>query len=184
MEAKKRSYNSNMMYETEGNAARKVMDYRSLGNTAPELEPEVREQRKQQEAREQQKKQAKSLKPNFCSNTSIISMILLVAAIVVTLYTCLGYLKVQADIVVVNKHIKTLEAELSDLEVRNASAYNAVVESVDFDEVYRVAVTELGMVFPNKSTVLKYDASAEGYVRQFADIPEVDKINILKGLLP
>ena len=90
----------------------------------------------------------------------------------------------QADIVVANKAISRLESQLKDMQTRNEAAYNAVVEAVDFDEVYRVAVGELGMVFPNKNRVLTYQVDASGYVRQYADIPDADRLNAIRELIP
>ena len=122
--------------------------------------------------------------PKLANDVSFGSMILLVAAVCVTLYVCLGYLRVQANIVVTNKAITKLETELSDLRTRNEAAYNMVVDAVDFEEVYRTAVTELGMVFPNKNKVVTYSVDPSGYVRQFKEIPRADLVNAIKELLP
>jgi cell division protein FtsL len=154
-------------------------------------EAERREKRRAQEAEEQRRNEAeaqrnpgKQLSPHVATDIGLGRMILLVAAIAVTLYVCFGYLQVQADIVVANKAIKNLESRLSDIKTRNESAYNAVIQGVDFDEVYKVAVGELGMVFPNKNTVLSYTPNKTGYVRQYADIPEIDRLAALRELLP
>ena len=144
---------------------------------------EAEEERRRSEA-EAQRNPGKKLSPNVATDIGLGRMIMLVAAIAVTLYVCFGYLKVQADIVVANKAIKNLETRLSDMKTRNESAYNAVIQAVDFEEVYQVAVGELGMVFPNKNTVYSYTPQKAGYVRQYADIPEVDRLAALKALLP
>ena len=122
--------------------------------------------------------------PKLANDVSFGSMILLVAAVCVTLYVCLGYLRVQANIVVTNKSISKLESELKELKTSNEAAYNAVVEAVDFETVYQTAVAELGMVFPNKNKVLTYNIDQAGYVRQFKEIPETDMLNAIKELLP
>jgi len=153
-------------YWSDGSAARKVMDYETT-NAAPVLENKAKS----------------SLKPRAEQNITWGSMIVLVAAIAITLYTCFGYLKVQADIVVVNKSISSLQKELTALQTRNDAAYTEVIEAVDFDEVYQVAVRDLGMVFPNKNETVTYEADKNGYVRQFGDIPESEKLEILKSLL-
>lgn len=191
MEADKKQYYGqfNNEYLSEGNAAVKVKDYRNAGNTAPAYEPlpavtapERREDRRQNNKPET--KPHRNLKPRAEQNINFGSLVLLVAAIVVTLYTCFDYLRVQADTVLANKQIKQLENELEVLKTRNDVAYNAVISSVDFDYVYQVAVRDLNMVFPNNNKTVYYNHENSGYVRQFMDIPEMERIDALKALLP
>ncbi len=181
MEAeKKRSYGQvNRAYWSQGSAARKVMEY-------PNPEAETENVKVQEESRreERQPKADFRFKPKAEQNITLGSMIVLLAAMAITLYTCFGYLKVQADIVVANKAIKSLEKEYEALKTRNDAAYSDVIAAVDFDEVYQVAVRDLGMVFPNKNETVSYTANQTGYVRQFADIPESERFEILKSLLP
>lgn len=42
----------------------------------------------------------------------------------------------------------------------------------DLDYVYRVAVEELGMVYPNNNQIITFEKVEESYVRQYADIPD------------
>ena len=143
-----------------------------------------RREEEEQQRREAEKAARNRAIPKLANDVSFGSMILLVAAVCVTLYVCLGYLKVQANIVVTNKAITKLETELSDLRTRNEAAYNMVVDAVDFEEVYKTAVTELGMVFPYKNKVVTYSVDPSGYVRQFKEIPRADLVNAIKELLP
>ena len=55
-----------------------------------------------------------------------------------------------------------------------------MLNAVNLDEVYRVAVQELGMVYPNNNRTVYYQSSADGYVRQFGNIPKVDKLELLE----
>lgn len=102
-----------------------------------------------------------------------ISMLLLVGAIAVTLYVCIEYLQVQADIVQLNKSISSLNNQITELGKEN-DALEALLTTTecDLEYVYRVAVGLLGMVYPNHNEVIYYDDNDAGYFRQYQDIPE------------
>ena len=103
----------------------------------------------------------------------LISALLLVSAIVATLFVCVNYLKVQSDVVQLNKSITGLEKQITNLEKEN-DALEAVLENEKYDPetVYKMAVGVLGMVHPNNNEVIYYNNQSEGYYRQYQDIPE------------
>ena len=103
----------------------------------------------------------------------LLSALLLISAIVATLFVCINYLKVQSDVVQLNKSITTLEKEITGLEKEN-NALEAVLENekYDLETVYQMAVGVLGMVYPNNNEVIYYNNESEGYYRQYQDIPE------------
>ncbi len=186
------------IYWNDGNTARVLYpdeqdkQYASYGNAAPKMNP-VQEAtpKKQEQAPVEIPKQTPSkqtkirqyAKPKVEHNIGFFSMCFLVAAILATLYTCFTYLKVQSETVVITKEIRQLEEELADLQDRNVAACNEVLDAVNLDEVYRVAVQELGMVYPNKNKTMYYESNDDGYVRQFGDIPKTDKIEMLKMMM-
>ena len=47
-----------------------------------------------------------------------------------------------------------------------------MVNAVDLEEVRRVAVEELGMVYADSSQVITYTRENSDYVRQLKDIPD------------
>ena len=103
----------------------------------------------------------------------LISMLLLVTAIVATLFVCFDYLEIQSDVVQLNKSISSLEKQITSLEKEN-NALASVLENerYDLETVYQMAVGVLGMVYPNNNKVYYYDNESEGYYRQYQDIPE------------
>lgn len=102
-----------------------------------------------------------------------ISMLLLMGAIVATLFVCVNYLKVQSDIVQLNKAITGLENEIEQVKKEN-NALEATMdtEMYDLEYVYNIAVGVLGMVYPNNNEIVYYDNEAKGYFRQYQDIPD------------
>ena len=174
MEAeKKQNRQQNIVYWNEGNTARVLQ---------PSYVPEP--EQRPVETPGQAPKQKTIRKPKVEQNINLFSLCFLVAAIGVTFYTCSMFLKVQAETVVITKNIRQLEQELDNIQNRNESRFNEILTAVSLDEVYQVAVRDLGMVFPNHNTTYYYQGVEEGYVRQFRKIPEAEKINILKGLFP
>ena len=182
-------------YWTDGSTARVIYpddqekQYRDYGNTAPKAEP-VREpapkkqevqrpKRQEKQSPKQEREPRVYAKPRVEHNIGFFSMCILVAAILATLYTCFMYLKVQSETVVITKEIRQLEDELENLQDRNDAVCNEVLDTVNLDEVYRIAVQELGMVYPNKNRTVYYQSDDTGYVRQFGDIPKADKLEML-----
>lgn len=112
---------------------------------------------------------------------SIGYTLFLAAASVLTLWVCAGYLKLQADNTARSKNIVALEEQLSDLRAENDDEYNRVTSSVDLEEVRRVAIDELGMVYAEADQVVLYDGDGSDYVKQYAEIPTEE--GGLKGIL-
>lgn len=169
MEANKRRY----QHQTgtsyiEGNTVRKQeyledpftwQDYNALPDTRREKEiPSPRRQARRQ--------------PKTLSGISMASLFVLTVAIATTLYFCIEYLKLQYEVGKIEKEIVTMEHTLTGMKNENDAAYEQINMVYDLDYVYRVAVEELGMVYPNNNQVITYKNSAESYVRQYQDIPE------------
>lgn len=103
----------------------------------------------------------------------LVSALLLISAIVATVFVCLNYLKVQSDVIQLNKSISSLEKQITSLEKEN-DALQIVLENekYDLETVYQMAVGVLGMVYPNKNEIIYYNNESQGYFRQYQDIPE------------
>ena len=99
-------------------------------------------------------------------------MVVLCAALVVVMVSCIHYLKVQSQIVTQKKEIAMLEAELTQMKEDNRINYERVMGSVSLSEILKIATEELGMVYSNRDQVIYYDSVNPDYVKQYADIPE------------
>lgn len=178
MDANKRKYQMNNAMYVSGSAARKL-------SVAPERERRQYEERIiEVPSRRQQPNNRPSHKPEVSRGIDFVSMMVLLVAIVATLFVCIEYLKVQSGIIQMDKEIVSLEKNLSKLKDTNDAMSNSLAASLDLDEIYTIAVGELGMVFPNKNQVRSYEKNDAGYVRQYGEIPEVDAKSILDKLLP
>ncbi len=160
----------------EANRRRVQYDYSGTsyvdGNTVRKLRvaPDVRREEEQYEVPQRRRQEHRHQKT--LSGISFASLIVLTVAIIATVYVCVDYLMVQNEITVMNKQIVSMEKQITTLTKENDAAYEAINTAVDLDEIYRVAVEELGMVYPNKNEVITYKSGSADYVRQYEDIPE------------
>lgn len=160
MEAKKRrqSLNNRTSY-VNGSAALK---YNNL--------PDIRREREQYDTPSHKPRQRRNTKE--LQSLSLGSLFMLTIAVVATLYICVDYLKLQYNVNHMEKTIVSLEHTLSDMKDVNKATYDQINLVYDLDYVYRVAVEEYGMVYPNNNRVITYIGNSSGYVRQYRDIPE------------
>lgn len=169
MEAKKKNhYYQNRTSYIDGNTVRKLdnaPEHRRVERSYEEVAPRRQTERQPQK---QPRKQPRSL-----SGINFASCVVLTAAIMVTLYVCVDFLQLQTEVSRMEKSIRSLENQLTNLTNENDAEYASIETALDLKEVYRIAVEELGMVYPNKNEVITYQGSDEDYVRQYEDIPNL-----------
>lgn len=142
------------------------------GNTVRRLDalPDIR--REDQEYDLPSRRTRPKSQPKTLSGINFASLLVLVAAISVTVFMCYEYLTLQADVSGLNKQIKAGKVELVELTKENDAAQSKLNKAVDLDKIYQIAVGEYGMVYPNKNAVITYESGKSDYVRQYEDIPQ------------
>lgn len=161
MDANKRQYqysNTGTSY-TYGNTARKL-------NVVPDV------RREELEVNVPQHRRQERTAPKAMSGMNFASLLVLTIAIIATVSVCVDYLKLQTEVSKMEKSIITLDQQLTTLTNVNDASYASIDTAPDLNEVYKIAVEELGMVYPNDNTVIAYESSDDDYVRQYEDIPE------------
>lgn len=154
-----RGNNYKRMYEIDGTAARQLQVVPDYGKEQEQItRPDV-------------VKQPKGA-PKLSHGIDFVSMTLLVAAMAITLYLCYNYLQVQGNIVQLERDVTVLEQQLDTILAENAAMEDGLNVETDWESVYRTAVTELGMVYPNNNEVITYESTKNGHVIQYKDIPE------------
>ena len=160
----------------DANRRRNQYDYSGTsyveGNTVRKLNvvPEVYREEEQYEIPQRRRQERNH--PKTLSGINFASLIVLTVAIIATVYVCVDYLMMQSQVTQMNKQIVTMEKQIKTLANENDAAYKAINTAVNLEEIYRVAVEELGMVYPNKNEVITYESGSVDYVRQYEDIPE------------
>lgn len=158
---------------TDGSAARKLSARPQYGE---------RQQQEQYEQRQLNREEMPVTRKAVGRGIDFVSMVFLAAVMTATLYMCIEYLKVQADLSQVDKTIVTLENDLENVQDKNNATEAELDQKIDMDYIYRVAVGEYGMVYPNHNKVIEYKSQEKGYMKQNEDIPEVTANSILDAI--
>ncbi len=148
-------------------------DYRRRaieGNTVRKLQPEQRPTRERRQARPARRHTKEEVQ-----YVHVLYVFFMVAATCLLLWSCIGYLQLQAETTGKLKTIASLETQLEDLKKENDDNYTRIMTSVDLDYIRDVAVNELGMVYAGEDQVILYDAGTEDYVRQNSEIDSEEK---------
>lgn len=82
------------------------------------------------------------------------------------------YIGLQSDITNSIKNISRLESQLNSLKLDNDEEYSRITNSVDLEEVKRVAIQELGMKYAEEGQIVTIQGGGSDYMRQVADIPQ------------
>lgn len=159
-----------------GNTARKLSAVPDMHDDelAEKIKPQARPQRqpqKQPKAQPQRQPERQIRRaPKGMQSISFTSLLVLAAASIATVYVCIEYLKLQYEVTAMEKSIVSMEKQLTTLTNENDAIYEAVNTAFDLDYVYRVAVEELGMVYPKDNTVITFKSSGIDFVRQYEDL--------------
>ena len=96
----------------------------------------------------------------------------LTAAFAVLGFVLTGYIRLQSDITSSTRRVAQLESTYLDMKLDNEQEYERIVNSVDLNEVKRVAIEELGMHYATEGQIITYTDTMSDYVRQYSDIEE------------
>lgn len=157
MDARRNQYRRE--YYTDGTAARQL-----------QVVPDIQRQEEIAVQPKVVKKTAPA--PKLSHGIDFISMTLLLAAMAIALYLCYDYLKVQGDIVQLKRDIVNLESTYDTLASENVALEESLNNQTDWERVYKIAIRDLGMVYPNKNEIVTYASEEKGYVIQYRNIPE------------
>lgn len=157
------------------------------GSAVRKLEPEYeREELERLPRRKQQTKQKphkQKVKKESVNAIDFFTLICLTAAVLVTAYTCINYLRAQAQVTSMSKQVVSLESQIMELKNENDVALDAITSSIDLDHIYKVATRELGMVHPEKNQVISYKSTKSDSVKQYGDIPKGTKKSIVERIM-
>ncbi len=163
--AAKNRVNHGQQYRRRGSQAPYV-----YGNVAVEVEPGYHEQSPEKPKKKVSKQVLKNRKQALHMNSAYV--IFLTVAAVMAVIVCVNYVKLQSRITDRSKNITAMQKELANLKEENNAKYNAVMDSVNLDEIRDRAQNQLGMVYASPEQIVEYDNPATDYVKQFEEIPD------------
>lgn len=93
-----------------------------------------------------------------------------VTFLLVALFTCavvlINYVQLQSELTKRTEKIADLESDLNSMRLANDEAYSKILSNVDLEEVKRVAIGELGMVYAQEGQIITYTSVGNDYMRQ------------------
>ena len=81
-------------------------------------------------------------------------------------------LKLMADVKEGKNEVSTLQSQLNEQVNVNAEYSSGLDSMTDLDEIYKIATTELGMVYSKPGQTVYYPQNSDDYVIQYKNVPE------------
>jgi hypothetical protein len=78
----------------------------------------------------------------------------------------LNYIELQGELTQRTKSVAAKEVQLNNLKVANDEAYNRALNSVNLEEVKRIAIGELGMTYAGEGQIVNYTNESSDYMRR------------------
>jgi cell division protein FtsL len=97
---------------------------------------------------------------------------LLALAGCICLLLCVNYLRVRSDLQSRQAAVDALETQLARQKADNDEIQQQVDSAMDLTRIYRIATTQLGMVYPEEGQVLEYNSTDKEFVTQEGEIPK------------
>ena len=77
-----------------------------------------------------------------------------------------NYIQLQAELTTATKRVAAKESQLNSMRIANDEAYNKVLNNINLEEVKRIAIGELGMVYAEEGQIVTYTTENYDYMRQ------------------
>lgn len=97
-------------------------------------------------------------------------LLFLSLAMAVTGVVLIGYIRLQSGITTSVEQISRLESQLNNLKLENDEMLSRIESSISLEEIRRIAITELGMVYAGDGQIVEIPSDGSDYVRQYAEI--------------
>ena len=164
-------------YQEDGNTVRKLRPVET-----PEIDRRRQQQREEYERRQQRQRQQQNRRLERNRGIDLVALLFFSLALGFTVYMALGYLKAQATVRSLENGLTSMKKEVLTLQDENAAiADNAPTMSIT--EIYKIATEQLGMVLAKDNQIITYESRKPDFVKQYSDVPEGKKSDILHELL-
>lgn len=93
-------------------------------------------------------------------------VLFLAAALCACALILVNYIQLQSQLTAMTKQVARKESELNQMKLANDEEYNRIISGIDLEEVRRVAMGELGMVYAEEGQIVTYDNQSRDYMRK------------------
>ena len=91
--------------------------------------------------------------------------------IVVIGFLLLRYLSLHSECITSAKTLSELKSRHHSLSLQNDDQYRRIVDNIDLNKIKHVAMTEMGMIYPDRNQIITYKSTDRNYVIQYMTIP-------------
>ncbi|SHJ35382.1 hypothetical protein [Hespellia stercorisuis] len=171
--AARRQTSTRRQQDSTGRSRRQTYVY---GNTvrqpaeAPSRREPARRAKPVKPVREPSRQVRKNRNRALRLNPAYVSFLAIAALCAV--FVCVQYLQLQTTIQNRSESITTLQEELAGLTEQNNTQYNAVLDSVNLEDIRNRAMNEMGMVYASQGQVVEYESPSGDSLEQLQDIPK------------
>lgn len=137
------------------------------GNAVRKQEPERREEPERAPVRKPRYEVRKNQDKARYMNAGYL--VFLVAALYTAAFILLNYIQQRADLTKLTRDVAAAESMLNRMKVANDEEYNRILSGIDLEEIKRIAITELGMVYVQEGQVIEYENQNSDYMRQVTE---------------
>lgn len=148
-----------------GNTVRKLYVAEPLN--APERERKRRVRTEEDESLER----ARRAKIRHANRVNFLYTVAVTAVVAVIFTICYQYLNLQSEVKNNSAVVTQMQDELTQLTSQNDENEMAINAGINYEQIYNTAVNELGMVYPDRQQVIKYNPGVSEYVKQYQDVP-------------
>lgn len=96
-------------------------------------------------------------------------VVFLAAALCASGMVLIGYIRLQSELTNKIKVVSKMESQLNTLRLSNDEEYNRIINSVDLEEIKRIAIGELGMTYAKEGQIINYSNTGNDYMRKATD---------------
>lgn len=96
-------------------------------------------------------------------------VIFLAVAMCASALILVNYIQLQAELTNRTRSVAESQSELNDLRLANDEEYNRILNSVDLEEIKRIAIGELGMTYAEEGQIVLYGNEGTDYMRRVPD---------------
>jgi len=132
------------------------------GNTVRKLD--VQRQLEQEPRRQLSHETRKNREKALHMNPGYV--IFLMAAFCACAFILINYIQLQSELTNRTKALSTLESRLNTMRLENDESYSRITSSIDLEEIKRVAIGELGMIYAEEGQIISYSSVTNDYMRQ------------------
>lgn len=129
------------------------------------------------------KEKKKYARLRYAPSINFLGFILLMICAVAFATLCVNYIKIYDELKTCEKSTNAIMKEANALKLANDNVENSIYSDLNLEKLRKTAIKKLGMVYPSKKQIISYESVASSYVRQFGELKNNNKKNILNQIL-